>query len=170
LIERARLAPGERVLVHGAAGGVGVFAVQIARWRGARVVGTASAHNLAFVRDLGAEQVIDHRAARFEDVVRDVDVVFDTVGGDTLARSPAVLAPGGRLVTVATSGERASDPRVRDAFFIVEPSRSQLATVAELIDTGALRAVVGGVFALADGRRAYEHEPPHGMVVLAVGA
>jgi NADPH:quinone reductase-like Zn-dependent oxidoreductase len=170
LIERARLAPGERVLVHGAAGGVGMFAVQIARWRGARVVGTASAHNLALVRELGAEQVIDHRATRFEDVVRDVDVVFDAVGGDTLARSSAVLAPRGRLVTVATSGERTSDPRVRDAFFIVEPSRSQLATIAELVDAGTLRTVVGAVFTLADGRRAYEHKPPHGKVVLAVEA
>ncbi len=125
---------------------------------------------MAFVRELGAEQVIDHRATRFEAVVRDVDVVLDTVGGDTLERSWAVLAPHGRLVTVATAGEQTSDPRVRDAFFIVEPSRSQLATIAELIDAGTLRTVVGAVFALADGRRAYEHKPPHGKVVLALEA
>lgn len=94
LIERAGLAAGERVLIHGAAGGVGLFAVQLARWRGARVIGTASGHNLEFVRSLGAEQVIDYRAERFEDVVRQADVVFDTVGGED---SDAVLgSPEGR--------------------------------------------------------------------------
>jgi NADPH:quinone reductase-like Zn-dependent oxidoreductase len=105
LIERARLAPGERVLVHGGAGGVGLFAVQVARWRGAHVLATASAHNLDFVRGLGADEVIDHRARRFEDVVRDVDVVLDTVGGETLARSWGVLGPKGRLVTIASGEE-----------------------------------------------------------------
>jgi NADPH:quinone reductase-like Zn-dependent oxidoreductase len=104
LVERAGLAAGQRVLIHGAAGGVGTFAVQLARWRGARVTGTASAANLDFVRGLGADEVIDYRAERFEDVVRDVDVVFDTVGGETLERSWGVLKPGGRLVTVAASG------------------------------------------------------------------
>src|SRR5206468_1022255 len=87
LVERAGLAAGQRVLIHGAAGGVGTFAVQLARWRGARVTGTASAANLDFVRRLGADEVIDYRTERFEDVVRDVDVVFDTVGGETLERS-----------------------------------------------------------------------------------
>jgi NADPH:quinone reductase-like Zn-dependent oxidoreductase len=86
-------------------------AVQLARWRGAQVIGTASAHNLGFVRSLGADQVIDYRATRFEDRVRDFDVVFDTVGGETLERSWGVLRPGGRLVTVATSGAGARDPR-----------------------------------------------------------
>jgi len=170
LIERARLAPNERVLVHGAAGGVGVFGVQVARWRGARVVATASAHNLDFVRGLGADEVIDHRAVRFEDIVHDVDVVFDAVGGDTLARSWRVLGPNGRLVTVAASAEQTTDPRVRDAFFIVEPSRAQLTTVAEMIDAGDLRPVVGAVFPLAEARQAYEHRPAHGKVVLAVAA
>jgi NADPH:quinone reductase-like Zn-dependent oxidoreductase len=86
-VERARLAPRERLPIHGAAGGVGIFAVQLARWRGAQVVGTASAHNLEFVLGLGAEHGVDYRAQRFEDVVREADVVFDTVGGETLARS-----------------------------------------------------------------------------------
>ncbi len=170
LIERARLAPGERVLIHGAAGGVGVFAVQVARWRGARVIGTASAHNLDFVRGLGVDEVIDHRAVRFEVAVHDVDVVFDAVGGDTLARSWRVLGPNGRLVTVAASAEQTTDSRVRDAFFIVEPSATQLATVAEMIDAGQLRPVVGAVFPLAEARRAYEHKPAHGKVVLDVAA
>ena len=95
LIERAGLAAGQRVLIHGAAGGVGTFAVQLARWRGARVTATASSANLDFVRSLGAEKVIDYRAERFEEMVRQVDVVFDTVGGETLERSWSVLKPGG---------------------------------------------------------------------------
>src|ERR671934_1214419 len=153
LIERARLAAGQRVLVHGAAGGVGTFAVQLARWRGARVTGTASAANLDFVRSLGADDVIDYRAERFEDVVRDVDVVFDTVGGETLERSWGVLKVGGRLVTVAASGEQTTDERIRAAYFIVEPSRTQLVEIARLIDGGTLRPVVGAVFPLAEARR-----------------
>ena len=169
LVERAGLAAGQRVLILGAAGGVGTFAVQLARWRGARVTGTASAANLDFVRSLGAHKVIDYRAERFEDVVRDVDVVFDTVGGETLERSWGVLKPGGRLVTVAASGERTTDERIRAAYFIVEPSRTQLAEIARLIDGGALRPVVGAVFPLAEARQAYQHKPARGKVVLRVG-
>lgn len=168
LVERARLAAGERVLIHGAAGGVGTFAVQLARWRGAHVTGTASAANLDFVRSLGADEVIDYRADRFEDVVRDVDVVFDTVGGETLERSWGVLKPGGRLVTVAASGERTTDERTRAAYFIVEPSRAQLAEIARLIDGGALRPVVGAVFPLPEARQAYQYKPVRGKVVLRV--
>src|SRR6266850_334268 len=168
LVDRAGLAAGQRVLIHGAAGGVGTFAVQLARWRGARVTATASAANLDFVRSLGADEVIDYRAERFEDVVRHVDVVFDTVGGETLERSWSVLKPGGRLVTVAASGERTTDERIRAAYFIVEPSRTQLVEIARLIDGGALRPVVGAVFPLAEARQAYQHKPVRGKVVLRV--
>ena len=112
LIDRAQLGRGQRVLIGGAAGGVGVFAVQLARWRGAHVIGTAGAHNLDFVRALGADQVIDYRAQRFDELVRDVDVVFDGVGGETLERSWSVLRPGGRLVTVAASEEQSRSARV----------------------------------------------------------
>ena len=168
LVDRAGLAAGQRVLIHGAAGGVGTFAVQLARWRGARVTGTASAANLDFVRRLGADEVIDYRAERFEDVVRDVDVVFDTVGGETLERSWGVLKPGGRLVTVAASDEQTNDERIRAAYFIVEPSRTRLAEIARLIDRGALRPVVGAVLPLAEARQAYQHKPSHGKVVLRV--
>jgi len=168
LVERAGLAAGQRVLIHGAAGGVGIFAVQLARIFGARVTGTASAANLDFVRSLGADEVIDYRAERFEDVVRDVDVVFDTVGGETLERSWGVLKPGGRLVTVAASGEQTTDERIRAAYFIVEPSRTQLAEIARLIDGGTLGPVVGAVFPLAEARRAYQHKPVRGKIVLRV--
>ncbi len=168
LIERAELAPGERVLIHGAAGGVGAFAVQLARWRRARVIGSASAHNLQFVRGLGADQVIDRRAERFEDVVGAVDVVFDTVGGETLARSWGVLKTDGRMVTIAASAEQTREQRVRQAFFIVEPNRAQLAKLASLIDGGELRPIVGGVFPLPQAREAYEYKPRNGKVALSV--
>jgi NADPH:quinone reductase-like Zn-dependent oxidoreductase len=154
------------VLIHGAAGGVGSFAVQLARIFGAQVIGTASAANLEFVRSLGADEVIDYRAERFEHVVRDVDVVFDTVGGETLERSWGVLKQGGRLVTVAASAEQTTDERIRAAYFIVEPRRTQLAEIARLIDGGTLRPVVGAVFALAEARQAYQHKPVCGKVVL----
>jgi len=168
LIERGGLAAGQRVLIHCAAGGVGTFAVQLAHLRGARVIGTASAANLDFVRSLGADEVIDYRADRFEDVARDVDVVFDTVGGETLERSWGLLKPGGRMVTTAASGEQTTDERVRAAYFIVEASRTQLAEIARLIDGGALRPVVGDVFPLAEARQAYEHKATHGKIVLRV--
>jgi NADPH:quinone reductase-like Zn-dependent oxidoreductase len=168
LFERARLSAGERVIIHGAAGAVGVFAVQLARWRGATVFGTASAHNAAFVRDLGADTVIDYRTVRFEDVARDMDVVFDTVGGDTLDRSWGVLKPGGRLVTIATSVETTSDPRQREAFFIVRMDREQLNEISQLLDAGQLRPVVDRVFPLAEARQAFEHKPAHGKVAITV--
>ncbi|HWB09904.1 MAG TPA: NADP-dependent oxidoreductase [Pirellulales bacterium] len=168
LFERAGLTKGQHVLIHGAAGGVGTFAVQLAHWRGARVTGTASTANLDFVRRLGADEVIDYRAQRFEDVVGDVDVVFDTVGGETLGRSWGVLRPGGRLVSVADPAEETTDQRGRAAYFIVEPNRTQLAEIARLIDGDALRPVVGAVFPLAEARKAYQHKPNHGKVVLRV--
>src|ERR1043166_1751218 len=168
LVERAGLVAGQRVLIHGAAGGVGTFAVQLARWRGARVTGTASAANLDLVRSLGADEVIDYRAQRVENVVRDVDVVFDTVGGETLEKSWGVLKSGGKLITVAASGERTTDERIRAAYFIVEPNRTQLAEFARLIDEGALRPIVGAVFPLAEARQAYQYKTGYGKVVLRV--
>jgi NADPH:quinone reductase-like Zn-dependent oxidoreductase len=168
LFEHARLAAGERVLVQGAAGGVGLWAVQLARWCGAQVIATASAPNRDFVRGLGAEAVIDYQARRFEDAVRDLDVAFDTVGGETLARSWGVLRPGGRLVTIAASEEGSQDPRTRAAFFIVRADREQLGAIARLIDEGRLRPVVNAVFPLAEARRAYEHRAARGKVVLSV--
>jgi NADPH:quinone reductase-like Zn-dependent oxidoreductase len=113
LFDRAKLQPGERVLVHGGAGAVGIFAVQLANLRGAIVTATASARDIDFVASLGAEQVVDYGASRFEDAVRDVDVVFDTVGGETLERSWKVLKPLGRMVTIAASEETAADDRAK---------------------------------------------------------
>ncbi len=142
LFDRAKLQPGERVLVHGGAGAVGVFAIQLTRWRGARVTTTVSARNAGFVKELGADQVLDYHAAPFETQVHDVDVVFDAVGGETLERSWGVLKPGGRLVTIAAANETSSEERIKQAFFIVEPNRQQLIEIARLLDSGELRAIV----------------------------
>jgi NADPH:quinone reductase-like Zn-dependent oxidoreductase len=168
LFVRCGLSAGQHVLVHGGAGAVGLFAVQLARWTGARVTATASAQNLDFVRRLGADEVIDYRATRFEDAVSGVDVVFDAVGGETLARSWGVLKPGGRLVTIAASEEGTADERTKAAFFIVEVDRPQLTEVAQLIDGGSLRPVVSGVFPLAEARAAYAHKPRQGKAVFRV--
>ena len=155
LFEKANLQRGQRVLIHGAAGSVGMFAVQLARWRGARVIATASSRNLDFVRALGADQVIDYRQTRFEEVICDVEVVFDPVGGETLERSWKVLKPGGRVVTVATASGESSESRVRDAFIIVRADGSQLAQIARMIDAGELRVYLEQSFELAEARQAY---------------
>lgn len=163
LFEKANLQRGQRVLIHGAAGSVGSFAVQLARWRGARVIATASAGNLDFVRALGADQVIDYRATKFEDVICDVEVVFDSVGGETLDRSWNVLKPGGTVVAVATASEASTEQRVRDAFMIVRADGSQLAQIAEMIDAGQLRVFLGQTFALAEAREAYARADQGGI-------
>ncbi len=156
LLRKTNVQRGQRVLIHGAAGGVGVFAVQLARWRGAHVIATASDANLDFVRMLGAEQVIDYRNTRFEDVVRDIDVVFDTVGGGTLERSWGVLNTGGKLVTIAAQSTGAVAQRVRDAFMLVRADGVELGQIAKLIDAGELRVFIERTFPLAQAREAYQ--------------
>lgn len=169
LMDRAKVAQGDRVLVHGAAGAVGIFAVQIARLAGARIVATASAANAEFVKGLGAEQVIDYRAARFEAVVEPMDIVFDTVGGDTLERSWGVLKPKGRMVTVASSDT--TDERVKNSFFIVEPSGIQLKAIGDMLQDGRLRTVVDAVVPWQQAPEAYAgtvHRSHRGKLVIAV--
>jgi NADPH:quinone reductase-like Zn-dependent oxidoreductase len=168
LVERAKLTRGERVLVHGAAGNVGLFAVQIAHGFGAHVIATASGHDLESVRRLGADEVIDYRVRSFEDAVTGVDVVFDTVGGDTLARSWNVLRPGGRMITIAADAEHTSEQRVKDAFFIVEPNREQLTRISRMIDGGKLQVFVGATFPLQEANQAYARKPVRGKNVLVV--
>jgi|SRR5450631_1368677 len=171
LFDRAKLKAGERVLVHGAAGGVGVFAVQLAKLRGAHVVATASQRNLDFVKDLGAEEVIDYRAARFEEHAKEVDVVFDAVGGDTLRRSWQVLSAKGRLVTIA-SGEEPAEERTKQAFFIVEPNQKQLGETGRMLEQHRLRTFVDAVVPLADAAMTFmgavRHGQGRGKLVVAV--
>jgi NADPH:quinone reductase-like Zn-dependent oxidoreductase len=151
LIDHADLEAGQHVLVHGGAGGVGTYAVQLAVLHGATVTATASAADVDFVTGLGARSVIDYRT-RFEEQVADVDVVIDTVGGDTLARSWRVLRPGGVLIGVADEppANDAATHGVRGVYFVVEPRRDQLVELARLVDLGTLRLTVGPVFPLAD--------------------
>jgi NADPH:quinone reductase-like Zn-dependent oxidoreductase len=157
LFDQGGLRAGQRVLIHGGAGGVGSFAVQLARWRGTHVVATASARDTELVRDLGADEVIDYRTQRFEEVVADMDLVFDTVGGETWERSWDVLRPDGRLVSIAVPRppERETGDGRRAIWFVVESNRTQLIDIGGLIDGGHLRPIVSAVLPLAEGRTAY---------------
>jgi NADPH:quinone reductase-like Zn-dependent oxidoreductase len=162
LFEKGQLERGQRVLIHGAAGGVGTFAVQLARWRGAHITATASAANIEFVRALGADVVIDYHATRFEDVICDVDVVLDGVGGETLQRSWGVLKPGGKLITIVGT-EGSSDQRSREAFMLVRADGRQLAQIGRMIDAGELRVFVESVLPLAEATEAYARAQEGGM-------
>jgi NADPH:quinone reductase-like Zn-dependent oxidoreductase len=155
LFEHGRLEAGQKVLIHGGAGGVGSFAIQLAAWKGASVATTVSEPNAEFVRGLGAVQVIDYQKSRFEEVVNDADVVLDLVGGDTLKRSFMAIKKGGRVVTVATNAESSEDPAVKGAFFIVETRREQLIELAKLIDAGKIRPIISEVFPLEKADQAY---------------
>jgi len=171
LFDRAKLQPGERVLVHGAAGSVGVFAIQLAAMQGAHVIATASRSNHDFVSYLGAAEVVDYHEEPFEARAQGVDVVFDTVGGETLERSWKVLRPGGRLVTIASTAEDATDSRTKAAFFIVEPNRKQLSEISDLLEAGRLEAVVDSVVPFSRAGDAYAGREPRrrrGKVVVEV--
>ncbi|MEU1707785.1 NADP-dependent oxidoreductase [Streptomyces sp. NPDC005706] len=172
LVDTANVRPGERVLVHAAGGGVGHFAVQIAKARGAHVVGTAGADKHDLVRALGADEVIDYRAVRFEDVVGDVDVVLDGLGGETAERSVKVLRPGGRLITLPGPDDvPAAQDGVRAVWMLVEPDHLGLREIAALVERGALKPVVETVLPLADAAKAHEigeRGRTAGKIVLAV--
>ena len=173
LVEQANLETGQRVLIHGGAGGVGAFAVQLAHALGADVYATASRRDLDFVRGLGADAVIDYRSQPFEDVAHDVDLVVDTVGGETLTRSLPGLRRGGTLVTLPAPPPRdlAKANGVRVVFFIVEPDRAELEVLAHLASDGSLRAEVARVYPLSCARAAYEFGltgHPRGKVVVRV--
>ena len=173
IFDTAGLKTGQSILIHGAAGGVGSFAVQFAKWKGAFVAGTASGDHTRFVKELGADQVIDYKVQRFEDVVHDMDVVLDTVGGDTFDRSWAVLKPGGFLVTtVAMIPEGAAAAHgVGASRIVTQPNGKELAKIAELIDKGYVKPQVTSVLPLAEAKKAQEmSETRHtkGKIVLRV--
>jgi len=161
LFDIAQVQPGERVLIHGAGGGVGSFAVQFAKQAGATVIGTASADKAARLHELGIDQHVDAQAQPFEEVVKDVDVVFDTVGGDMPARSYGVLKPGGRLVTSAaqiTPEDTAAQAErgLRVSGMLAQPNPAQLAQIADLIDAGKVKVSVGQVLPLEQAQEALE--------------
>lgn len=148
---------GDRVLVHGAAGGVGLFATQFAVWRGARVIGTAGPGNVDFVRSLGAETAVDYTSTPFEQVAQDVDLVLDTVGGDTLARSWAVIKRGGSLISIA-----GQPPMEKGQELGIKVMRSSLATsrdladIARLIEEGIVKTTIERTFSFGDAQQAHE--------------
>lgn len=160
LVETAGLEPGRRVLIHAAAGGVGHVAVQIAKERGAYVIGTASAAKHGFLRELGADEVIDYRETDVTEAVEDVDVVLDTLGGDTSVRSLRVLREGGIVVSILPVGTRefydeAERLGVRAVRTVVDADRTGMRTIAALAEAGKLRATIAGTFPLADAAEAH---------------
>ncbi|MGH8760733.1 MAG: NADP-dependent oxidoreductase [Burkholderiales bacterium] len=158
LFDAGGLSTGQKVLIHAAAGGVGSFAVQLAKWKGAHVIGTASKRNQDFVKNLGADETIDYRTTRFEEVIHEVDVVFDTIGGETQKRSWKVLKKGGILVSIVgpPSAKEATAHGVRQASVFVQPSAAQLTELAKLVDSGKLKPIVETVLPLSEARRAHE--------------
>ena len=158
LFDHARLKRGDRVLIHGAAGGVGSLAVQLAHARGAYVIGTASSERTPFLRDLGIDEIVDYTKVLFEEKVRDVDVVLDTVGGETLERSWSLVRPGGSLVSIVSDvpEDRARAQGIHGASMLVTPNRSELIELARMVDSGVLRPVVNAVYPLASAREAYD--------------
>jgi NADPH:quinone reductase-like Zn-dependent oxidoreductase len=176
LSDQAQLKAGQTVLIHGAAGNVGAYAVQIARHAGIRIIATAAADDLSYVRELGADTVVDYQTQRFESVAREVDAVLDLVGGDTQTRSFQVLRRGGKLISAVSQPDQelANIYGVDATFFLVKVTTRHLTEIAHLIDSGALRTRVGAVLPLADAREAHlmlegMRSRPKGKIVLSVG-
>ena len=158
LFDHAQLKKGQRILIHGGAGGVGVFAIQLARYIGAHVITTAHPRNIDLVKSLGADEVIDYTTQRFEDHANDLDIVLDSLGGDIQEHSWRLLKRGGILVSIA--GESIEQPApelgVRGIFFIVTASRRQLIDLGRLIDEGQVKTVVSTILPLKEAKKAFE--------------
>jgi NADPH:quinone reductase-like Zn-dependent oxidoreductase len=176
LFDYARATAGQTILIHGGAGNVGAYAVQLASQAGLHVTATAASADLQYVRSLGAERVVDFQTQRFEELLSGIDVVLDTVGGDTQQRSLQVLKPGGILVSVVSPVPDTTQKRygVRAVFFFVDVTTSRLNRITELFDSGKLVANVGTVLPLAEARLAHEMlgGAPHkrGKIVLSIAA
>jgi NADPH:quinone reductase-like Zn-dependent oxidoreductase len=173
LFDTAQLQPGQRVLIHGGAGGVGHFAVQLAKRKGAHVLATASAKNHELVYELGADEVIDYQTQKFEDVALNIDIVLDPIGSDTQERSWKVLKKGGILVSIVQppSEEKARSVGARGAMVQSRPDGSKLAEIAKIIDSGQLAPVINRILPLSEARRAQELSQSghtHGKIVLRV--
>ena len=173
LFDTAQLQPGQRVLIHAGSGGVGHFAVQLAKWKGANVLATASTKNQDLLRKLGVNEPIDYTQQRFEDVARNIDIVLDTIGGETQERSWSVLKKDGVLVSLVQppSEEKAEELGVRAAFVAGHPSGSQLAEIAKIIDSGRLAPVFDRILPLSEAKRAHELSQSghtHGKIALRV--
>jgi NADPH:quinone reductase-like Zn-dependent oxidoreductase len=173
LVETAKLEPGQIVLIHGGSGGVGSFAVQIAKARGAKVIATASTRNQATLKELGADQAIDYTTTKFEDVAKEVDVVLDTVAGETLARSYGVVKKGGIIVSILgpPNKEELSKREIRGKVILAHPNSEMLGEIGKLIEAGKIKPLVSEVLPLAEAARAHRQiETGHtrGKIVLKV--
>jgi NADPH:quinone reductase-like Zn-dependent oxidoreductase len=173
LFDTAQLQPGQRVLIHAGSGGVGHFAVQLAKWKGAYVFATASTKNQDLLRELGVDESIDYTQQRFENVVRNINIVLDTLGGETQERSWSVLKKGGNLVSLVQppSEEKAEEIGVRAALVGAQPNGAQLAQIAKIIDSGKMAPVIDRIIPLSEVRRAHELSKSghtHGKIVLRV--
>jgi NADPH:quinone reductase-like Zn-dependent oxidoreductase len=158
LFDLGHLQPGQRVLIHGGSGGVGHLAVQLAKWKGAYVVASASTKNQELLRKLGADEAIDYGTQKFEDVVHNVDIVLDTVGGETQERSWRVLKKGGTLISLVRppSEQKSRQFGVRGIMCKVQPDGGQLSKIAKLIDSARLKPTLDRVLPLREARRAHE--------------
>jgi len=164
LFEHGQLAKGQTVIIHGAGGAVGSTAVQLARWAGARVIGTGRSRARPLVTGLGADRFIALDADRLQDAAGQADLVLDTIGGEILARSPELLRPGGTLVTIKAAAQLpAGRDDIRTVVFVQEPSRAQLTELARLVDQGHLRPQVGAVYPLAEAAKAYSAKAAGGI-------
>ena len=173
LFDTAQLQPGQRVLIHAGSGGVGHLAVQLAKWKGAYVFATASTKNQGSLRELGVDKAIDYTQQRFEDAARNIDIVLDTIGGETQERSWSVLKKDGLLVSLVQppSEEKAEELAVRAVFVAGHPSGAQLAEIAKIIDSGKLAPIIDRILPLSEARRAHELSQSghtHGKIVLRI--
>src|SRR5437879_2175483 len=158
LIDSAKLGPGQSVLIHGGSGGVGMFAIQIAKARGVKVIATASSANQDFLKQLGADVAIDYTKEKFEDVAKDVDVVLDSIGRDTLARSYGVVKKGGVIVSLVARPKQSELEKhgIRGAALSVDPNSEELNEIGKLIDEKKIRVIVSQTFPLPEAMKAQE--------------
>ena len=173
LFDYGHLEEGQKVLIHAAAGGVGSFAVQLAKWKGAYVIGTSSEENIDFLFDLGADEALDYKTVKLEDRLKDVDLVFDLIGGDTQQRSLKIIKKGGRLITTVQPKyqEEAKANDIHMEVFMTQSLPEELEQLGNLIDSGKIKPVVTRTFPLKDAAEAQkEIEKGHtrGKMVLTV--
>lgn len=173
LFEHGGLEAGQKVLIHAASGGVGTFAVQFAKWKGAYVIGTASEENIDFLYELGVDEAIDYKTEKFENKVKNVDLVFDLIGGDTQKRSLQVIKNGGRLVTTVKPEnlEAAKEKNIQVIGYMAQSFPADLQQIADLIDSGKIKPIVTGMLPLKEAavaQRQIESHHTRGKIVLKV--
>ncbi|MEO8763669.1 MAG: NADP-dependent oxidoreductase [Ginsengibacter sp.] len=173
LFDHGQLQPGQKILIHAASGGVGSFAVQFAKWKGAYVIGTTSKENIGFVKDLGADEVIDYKEEKFDEKLKNIDLVFDTIGGDTQRRSLTVLKNGGRLITTLqpANQEEATKKNIHIEGYTAQSYPEELEQIAQLIDSGKVKPVIARIFPFeqaAEAQKISERGHTRGKIVLKV--